>query len=153
MGAIVHRFAAIIIASVAISALAGCGSDSQKNGPVKTTSSTTVDRSTATASPTSTTNTSGTQFEVGDTINYGSMDTTETVDCANGKSLNVGGSNNTLTVTGVCKDVTVLGSGNTITLNQVDSAINVVGIDNKLTYKAGDPRIDKFGDSNEVTKG
>ena len=38
------------------------------------------------------------QVEIGNTINYGSFGTTADIDCADGKSLNVGGSNNTLTV-------------------------------------------------------
>ena len=53
-----------------------------------------------TDSPTATAGTSGAQVEVGNTINYGSFGTTADIDCADGKSLNVGGSNNTLTVHG-----------------------------------------------------
>ena len=36
----------------------------------------------------------------GSTINYGSFGTTADIDCGRGKSLNVAGSNNTLTVRG-----------------------------------------------------
>ena len=46
--------------------------------------------------------TSGAQVEIGNTINYGSFGTTADIDCADGKSLNIGGSNNTLTVKGTC---------------------------------------------------
>ena len=63
--------------------LAGCGSESSD-----------------TNTPTATAGTSGAQVEVGNTINYGSFGTTADIDCADGKSLNVGGSNNTLTVKG-----------------------------------------------------
>ncbi|MCB0944308.1 MAG: hypothetical protein KDB49_04475, partial [Mycobacterium sp.] len=63
--------------------LAGCGSNSSD-----------------TTSPTATAGKSGAQVEVGNTINYGSFGTTADIDCADGKSLNVGGSNNTLTVKG-----------------------------------------------------
>ena len=45
-----------------------------------------------------------TSAEVSYTVNYGSFGTTATIDCAKGKSLNVGGSNNTLTVTGRLDD-------------------------------------------------
>jgi hypothetical protein len=139
-----------------IVALSGCGDNKQQaSGTTSTTSASKSASTSATKSETtsSETPTSGAQVEIGETINYGSIDTTETLDCASGKSLNVLGSNNTLTVKGSCTDVTVGGSGNKITLDQVDKTISVVGINNKITYKAGDPKIDKLGDSNEVTKG
>ncbi|PRC48342.1 hypothetical protein C6A85_80330, partial [Mycobacterium sp. ITM-2017-0098] len=50
--------------------------------------------------PSATAGSSGAQVEIGNTINYGSFGTTADIDCADGKSLNVGGSNNTLTIKG-----------------------------------------------------
>src|ERR1700716_2095505 len=102
-----------------IVALSGCGGNKQQASG--TSSSTTSASSSASATKSGTTSsetpTSGAQVEIGETINYGSIDTTETLDCASGKSLNVLGSNNTLTVKGSCTDVTVGGSGNKITLD------------------------------------
>ena len=86
--------------------LAGCGSDSSD-----------------TNTPTATAGSSGAQVEIGNTINYGSFGTTADIDCADGKSLNVGGSNNTLTVKGTCANV------------------NIGGADNKITIRAGRRRI------------
>ncbi len=56
----------------------------------------------------------GSAVEVANTINYGSFGTTTEIDCGDGKSLNVGGSNNTLTVTGSCASVNVGGADNRI---------------------------------------
>ena len=79
--------------------LAGCGSESSD-----------------TDTPTATAGTSGGQVEVGNTINYGSFGTTADIDCADGKSLNIGGSNNTLTVKGTCANVNIGGADNKVTL-------------------------------------
>ena len=65
------------MAAIAVG-LAGCGSESKE-----------------TNSPTATAGSSGAQVEIGNTINYGSFGTTAEIDCADGKSLNIGGSNNT----------------------------------------------------------
>ena len=78
--------------------LAGCGSESSD-----------------TNKPTATAGSSGAQVEVGNTINYGSFGTTASIDCADGKALNVGGSNNTLTVKGTCANVNIGGTDNKIT--------------------------------------
>ena len=116
--------------------LAGCGSQSnQTNTP------------TATAGP------SGAQVEIGNTINYGSFGTTAEVDCADGKSLNVGGSNNKLTVTGTCANVNIGGADNTITFEKIDKGLAVVGLNNTVTYKDGDPKINNTGSNNKISKG
>ena len=52
------------------------------------------------------------QLEFGNTINYGAFGTNTQVNCDDGKSLNVGGSNNTLTVRGHCESVNILGADN-----------------------------------------
>ncbi|MCW1957108.1 MAG: DUF3060 domain-containing protein [Mycobacterium sp.] len=85
-------------------------------------------------------------------INYGSFGTTADIDCGNGKSLNVGGSNNTLKVTGSCAAVRVGGADNAITLARVDGALSIVGINNTVSYEAGDPSVDDEGSGNRVRK-
>ena len=96
--------------------------------------------------------TAGTQIEVGNTINYGSFGTTADIDCADGKSLNVGGSNNTLKVTGTCASVSVGGADNTITVARIDGDLSVVGLNNIVNYKDGDPRVDDQGSGNRISK-
>ncbi|OHV04892.1 DUF3060 domain-containing protein [Mycobacterium talmoniae] len=93
------------------------------------------------------------QFEIGDTLNYGSFGTTAELDCADGKTLDVGGSNNTLTVKGSCKTVRVAGADNKITIDKVDESLTVVGMNNTVTYKDGDPKVDDHGSGNTVNKG
>ncbi|MDG4663902.1 DUF3060 domain-containing protein [Mycobacterium sp. 236(2023)] len=114
--------------------LAGCGSGGSDN-------------------PTVTAGTSGAQVEIGNTINYGSFGTTTEIDCADGKSLNVGGSNNTLTVTGTCAGANIGGADNKITFDRVDGELSVVGINNTVTYRDGEPTINDTGSNNSVTKG
>jgi hypothetical protein len=97
--------------------------------------------------------TSGAQVEVGNTINYGSFGTTADIDCADGKSLNVGGANNTLTVKGTCANVNIGGSDNTITFERIDKALTVVGFNNTVTYRDGDPQLNDTGSDNRISKG
>jgi Protein of unknown function (DUF3060) len=122
-----------VVAAIAV--VVGCASNNNTNAP--------------TATP----GTSGAQVEIGNTINFGSFGITADVDCVYGKSLNVGGSDNTLTVKGACADLRVGGSNNTITLNQVDKLISVAGTNNKITFTAGEPKVEKLGESNQITKG
>jgi hypothetical protein len=96
--------------------------------------------------------TPGTQVEVGSTINYGSFGTTAEIDCGDGKSLNVGGSNNTLTVTGTCSSVNVGGADNTITVSRIDGELSVVGLNNTVGYKGGDPTVNDQGSGNRIGK-
>ncbi|MCH9736398.1 MAG: DUF3060 domain-containing protein [Actinomycetia bacterium] len=106
-----------------------------------------------TSDPTMTAGTSGAQVEIGNTINYGSFGTTADIDCADGKALNIGGSNNTLTVKGRCASVNVGGADNTLTFEQVDSELSVVGLNNTVTYREGEPKINDTGSNNTITKG
>ena len=129
---IVGGMAALLLAL----GLAGCGSESSD-----------------TNTPTGTAGTSGAQVEVGNTINYGSFGTTADIDCADGKSLNVGGSNNTLTVKGTCANVNIGGADNKITFERIDKEISVVGLNNTVTYKDGDPKVDDLGSGNSIKKG
>ena len=109
------------------------------------------------ASPTSTSSTpsttsTGAQFDIGNTINYGSLGTTTSLDCGDGKSLNVGGSNNTLTVKGTCGTVSIGGADNKITIDKIDKQLNVVGFNNTITYKDGNPKVDNLGSGNTINK-
>ncbi|CAN5418598.1 DUF3060 domain-containing protein [soil metagenome] len=131
------RSAAIIgIAAAAILGLAGCGSESSD-----------------TTSPTVTAGSSGAQVEIGNTINYGSFGTTADIDCADGKSLNVGGSNNTLTVKGTCASVNVGGADNKISFEKIDKDLAVVGLNNTVTYKDGNPKVSNTGSGNDIKQG
>lgn len=127
-----------IVSGVAVAAalvVAGCGSGGQ-NGD-----------------PTVTAGTSGAQVEIGNTINYGSFGTTADIDCGDGKSLNIGGSNNTLTVKGTCANVNIGGADNKVTFEQVDNELTVVGLNNTVTYQQGDPRVNDTGTNNTISKG
>ncbi|WP_059015887.1 DUF3060 domain-containing protein [Mycobacterium sp. M26] len=116
--------------------VAGCGSNS-----------------TDTNSPTATAGKSGAQVEVGNTINYGSFGTTTEIDCADGKSLNVGGSNNTLTVKGSCASVNIGGADNKIVFEKIANELSVVGLNNTVTYKGGEPKVNNLGTGNTINKG
>lgn len=119
-------------------ALSGCGAQVPAADLVAQTEATVQD--------------TGAQVEVGNTIYYGSFGTTAEVDCADGKSLNIGGSNNTLDVSGACSSVTIGGADNKVTLATVQGEIDVVGVNNTVTYADGDPRIDDVGSGNTVEK-
>jgi len=119
------RSPAALAATALTLAIAGCGSDGGRQG---------------------------TPVEVGSTINYGSFGTTAEIDCGNGMSLNVGGSNNTLTVTGTCASVSVGGADNTITVNRIDRELSVVGLNNRVSYQGGDPAVDDQGSGNRIGK-
>src|SRR5277367_2622510 len=131
--------AGVALSAIAVFGMAGCGP--KNNGTVPSTGSPTS--STSTPSTTST----GAQFDIGNTINYGSLGTTTTLDCGDGKSLNVGGSNNTLTVKGSCGTVSIGGAD-----DKIDKQLNVVGFNNTISYKAGDPKVDNLGSGNTITK-
>jgi hypothetical protein len=103
--------------------------------------------------PTATAGTSGAQVQIGNTINYGSFGTTADIDCAQGKSLTIGGSNNTLTVTGTCANVNIGGADNKITLEKITQGLSVVGLGNTVTYRDGDPSVNNTGSGNTIKKG
>lgn len=89
----------------------------------------------------------------GDLISYGSMGAKTQIDCENGKTLDISGSNNTLTVVGRCASVSIGGADNTVTLSQVDDQLIVDGLNNTVTYRDGDPKIDDAGDGNRISRG
>ena len=80
-----------------------------------------------------------------DTVMYDSTGTTQTLDCASGKSLNVTGDKNTLTVTGTCAELRVGGNGNQIKCAEVTKLVVTTGTDNKITCKAGQASVDDTG--------
>jgi hypothetical protein len=90
--------------------------------------------------------------EINNTINDGTFGRTATVDCADGKGLNIGGSQNTLTVTGRCGSVVIGGDENKITFERVDTEIIVAGLNNTVSYHDGDPQIQDLGTGNTITK-
>lgn len=123
-------------AAAAALGLAGCGSqDGDTPGPSATAGE------------------DGVRVEIANTINYGSFGTTTEIDCADGKSLNIGGSNNTLTVLGTCANVNVGGTDNRITVERVDNEISVTGFNNTLTYRDGDPTVSDTGRGNNIGRG
>lgn len=105
------------------------------------------------AKSTATAGTSGAQVVLGNTIDYGSSNTTADIDCSDGKSLNVGGYNNTLTVKGTCGSVNVGGYDNKIAFDTINSDISIVGLNNTVTYKSGSPKVTNLGSGNQVNKG
>lgn len=122
-------------AALLASALAGCGSGTDGDSLPATGGQSSV------------------QVEIANTINYGSTGTTVTLDCADGKSLTIGGTNNTITVTGRCASVNVGGADNKLTLDAVEGDITTVGLNNSVVYRDGDPKINDVGTSNSITRG
>jgi len=103
--------------------------------------------------PSATAGKSGAQVEIGNTINYGSFGTIADLDCADGKSLNVGGSNNTLTVRGTCSSVNIGGADNKIKFGKISTEIAIVGLNNTVTYTDGNPTVNNLGSGNTINKG
>ncbi len=95
----------------------------------------------------------GSTDQAGNAVNYGSFGTRATIDCGRGKSLTVGGSNNSLKVTGTCSSVTIEGADNTIAVARIDGDLSVVGLNNTVTYKDGDPKVDDSGSGNRISRG
>ncbi|OBA99141.1 hypothetical protein A5662_15520 [Mycobacteriaceae bacterium 1482268.1] len=123
-------------AAVVTIGLAGCGAESSD-----------------TNTPSATFGSEGGQVEIGNTINFSSVGTTTELDCADGKSLNIGGNNNKLTVKGVCANANIGGADNTVTMDRVDKGLSVVGFNNTVTYKQGDPKVNDTGSGNKISKG
>jgi len=136
--------AGVALTAVAVFGVAACGHGN--NGTVPSSGSSTSSK------PAPTTSSTGAQFDIGNTINYGSLGTTTTLDCGDGKSLNVGGSNNTLTVRGSCGTVSIGGADNKITIDKIDKQLNVVGFNNTITYKDGEPKVENLGSGNTINK-
>jgi hypothetical protein len=140
----VRRAVVLTLSAAAVFGIAGCGPKNNNTAP------TTASPSSASTPATTST---GAQFDIGNTINYVSTGTTTSLDCGDGKSLNVGGFNNTLTVKGTCGSVSVGGGDNKITVDKVDKHLNVVGSHNAISYKDGDPKVENLGSGNTINKG
>lgn len=91
--------------------------------------------------------------EMNNTINDGTFGKTDTLDCAGGKSLNIGGSKNTLTVKGRCAKVIIGGDDNKISFENIETELTVAGLNNTVTYRYGDPSVADLGTGNSITKG
>jgi hypothetical protein len=139
-----HTTLVIALAAVGVFGMAGCGGKNNNAAPSTTSPSST--------SPAPATTSTGAQFDIGNTINYTSLGTTTTLDCGDGKSLNVGGSNNILTVNGTCGTVSIGGADNKLTINKIDKHLNVVGFNNTITYKDGNPKVENLGSGNTINK-
>ena len=139
--------AALALCGVVVFGMAGCGGKSNNAAP-----STTGPASPSSTSSTPPTTSTGAQFDIGNTINYTSLGTTTTLDCGDGKSLNVGGSNNILTVNGTCGTVSIGGADNKLTIDKIDKHLNVVGFNNTITYKDGNPKVENLGSGNIINK-
>jgi hypothetical protein len=137
--------AGLALTAAAVFGVAGCG-QSNNNGTVPSSGSP------SSSTPAPSTTSTGSQFDIGNTINYGSLGTTTTLDCGDGKSLNVGGSNNTLTVKGSCGTVSIGGADNKITIDKIDKQLNVVGFNNTISYKDGEPKVENLGSGNTINK-
>ncbi|HEU0191162.1 MAG TPA: DUF3060 domain-containing protein [Mycobacterium sp.] len=106
------------------------------------------------ASPASTDRSkSNAQREIGNVINYDPSGTTTQLDCGDGKSLNVRGSNNKLTVKGSCTSVAISGADNRIGVERIDKSLTITGLANTVSYRGGHPRLDDRGSGNTVTTG
>ncbi len=134
--------AAGVVAATAL-VLTGCGSQDSTSGGSSTAAGTTG----TSAAPTTA------QVEVGSTINYSAVGTTREIDCGTGKSLTVGGANNTLTVKGTCAKANIGGTDNKVTFDKVDQELDVVGMHATVTYKDGSPKVTNTGTGNIVNKG
>jgi Protein of unknown function (DUF3060) len=152
------RLAALAVALAVVPTalgLAGCSSTANPPGGASSTSTTaTTSATSGTTAPTSSGGpTMSTSIEFRNTITYPAMGATETLNCENGKTLNVVGSNNTLTVNGTCETVTVGGINNKLTIDKINTRVTVAGSNNTVTYKDGSPKEEKLGSSNTITKG
>ncbi|MDO3129185.1 DUF3060 domain-containing protein [Mycobacteroides abscessus subsp. bolletii] len=128
--------------------LAGCGII--KPGSSNPTPGTWTPPSTSTSTSASTPTSA--KVNIGDETVIGYFGQTTTATCEAGKSLNITGANNTLTITGPCETVTVSGFSNTVTFGELKTEVTVTGYGNKLTYKTGEPKINNYGSNNTIGK-
>jgi hypothetical protein len=64
--------------------------------------------------------------------------------CADGEDVDVGGTNNQISLTGRCGKVSVEGIGNTVSIDTAAN-IDVAGRNNTVTYASGKPAVNKTG--------
>lgn len=91
--------------------------------------------------------------EMGNTLNDGRFGTTATLNCGQGKGLNIGGSRNTYTVKGKCGSVVVGGDENKISFDGIETDLTVAGLNNTITYREGNPNVQDLGTGNTITHG
>jgi Protein of unknown function (DUF3060) len=139
-----YNAAVLALSAVAVFGAASCGPKSNNGAPTTSPG--------ASSTPAPSTTSTGAQFDIGNTINYVSTGTTTTLDCGDGKSLNVGGFNNTLTVKGTCGTVSIGGGDNKVTVDKITKHLNVVGSHNAINYKDGDPKVENLGSGNTINK-
>lgn len=71
--------------------------------------------------------------------------------CTEGENIDVGGTNNDVTLTGRCGEVTVGGLENTVII-EAAASIDVSGKNNEVTWSKGEPKVTRSG-TNLVVKG
>jgi hypothetical protein len=71
--------------------------------------------------------------------------------CQKGEDIDVGGTNNTVALTGPCGAVTLSGLGNSVSL-ETAASIDVSGKNNTITWKSGDPKVTKSGSGNQALR-
>ena len=64
--------------------------------------------------------------------------------CTEGENIDVGGTNNDVTLTGKCGEVTVAGLENTVVL-ETAASIDVSGKNNEVTWSKGEPKVTRSG--------
>jgi hypothetical protein len=64
--------------------------------------------------------------------------------CKDGEDIDVGGTNNQISLTGRCGKVTVEGIGNTVCL-ETAASIDAGGRNNTVTYTRGEPKVSRPG--------
>jgi hypothetical protein len=140
-----------VVVALATFGVAGCSKKTNTGNPPSTSAGSSSAASSSNPA-TSTPESSTAQIQIGNTLNYGSFGTTADLDCADGKGLNVGGSNNVLTVKGTCSNVSIGGADNKITFEKIDKQLTVVGLNNSITYKDGNPKVENLGQGNTINK-
>ncbi len=76
---------------------------------------------------------------------------TEEHACAPGEDIDVSGTNNHLTLTGSCGEVTVSGLGQTVSIERA-AAITLSGKNNTVTWAHGEPKVTKSGAGNQASR-
>jgi hypothetical protein len=69
---------------------------------------------------------------------------TKTYACSDGEDVDVGGTNNSISLTGKCGRITIAGIGNSVSLDTAAS-IEAGGRNNTVTYASGEPKVTKPG--------
>lgn len=76
---------------------------------------------------------------------------TQSHHCVDGEDIDVAGTNNDVTLTGVCGEVTVSGLSNVVGIESAES-IDVSGKNNHVNWSKGEPAVKKSGSGNTAIK-